>query len=58
MPNICVEELEVPPGDAEVVALDDDELPAATAGRSQRTAAATTTNPMNVRLLCFTAPPL
>jgi hypothetical protein len=57
VPNICVEELDVPPCGAAVV-FDDDDVPRLLLQAEATTATTTTTaDPMKVRLLCLTDPP-
>jgi hypothetical protein len=57
VPNIWVEELEVPPEGAAVVGDDDEVCRLLLQADASKVTATTTTNPMNVRLLCFTDPP-
>jgi hypothetical protein len=58
VPNICVEELDVPPEGAAVVAVDDEEFRLLLHAEATTAMITTATNPMKVRLLCFTDPPL
>jgi hypothetical protein len=57
VPNICVEELPVAPGDAVVVFDDDEEFRLLLQAEATTTIATTTADPMNMRLLCLTDPP-
>jgi hypothetical protein len=56
VPNVCVEELPVPPGEAVVVFDDEDDGRLLLQAEANTARPATTTNPMNVRLRCATAP--
>jgi hypothetical protein len=56
VPNICVEELPVPPGEAVVVFVDEDVGRLLLQADASTAMPATTTNPMNARLRCFTTP--
>jgi hypothetical protein len=57
VPNICVEELGDPPEGAAVVAVDDDAWRLLLHAEATTAMITTATNPMKVRLLCFTDPP-
>jgi hypothetical protein len=59
VPNVCAEALEVPelPDGAAVVGVDDEEPRLLLQAEASIMVATTATNPMNMRLLCFTDPP-